>query len=114
MIIQTGFAQGDNFGMLGQFAKRRAQIRWRFAGIRRMPADDCKDIGELLRQLDCATAAFEIGPDADDFHDARCAGSGDCLGQFFCKIRIIQVRVGIEESGRHKSVEFVHLSSGID
>ena len=66
--------------------------------MRRMPARDGEDVGKLLREPDRAPAAVEVGPNADDFRNARCPGSGNYLRQFFRKVRIIQVRVGIEES----------------
>ena len=47
-----------------------------------VPADNCKDGGELFRQLNCAFAAFEIGPDAEDFRYTGRFGTLENLSQF--------------------------------
>ena len=101
MIIQAGFPQSHDLGLLRQFPQRRTEMSGCFHRVGRMPADNGKDVRKLFGQFNGALAAFEIGPDADDFGDARKPSSGDHFGQFLGELRIIQMRVRIVERRRH-------------
>ncbi len=67
MIIQAGFADGDDFGMFGKFAQGRAQIGRRFHRLGRMPADGGKNIRKFFSKADGAFAAVEARADGNDF-----------------------------------------------
>ena len=97
MIIQAGFADGDDFGMPGEFAQRGAQIIGGFGGFGGMPANDGKDAGKFFRERHRATAALEARADGNDSCNTGCLGAGDDVVQIRGVIGIIQVRVRVEE-----------------
>ena len=57
VIVQTRFADGDDFWMSCKFAQGGAQIARRFFRLGRMPADDGKDVWKFFSEADCAFAA---------------------------------------------------------
>ena len=67
MIIQSSFADRDDFWVPCQFGQLRANIRRRVKNIGRMSANAGENHGKFLGNLDRAAAALQVGSNRDDF-----------------------------------------------
>jgi hypothetical protein len=52
IVVETGFADGDDLGMFGEFVERGTDVLRRFVRIGRMPARDGIDAIVLLGEFD--------------------------------------------------------------
>ena len=67
VIVQTRFADGDDFGMSGKFAQGRSQIVRRFFRFGRMPANGGINAWKFFGKPDGAFAAVKARADGNDF-----------------------------------------------
>src|ERR1035437_582376 len=66
-IIESGLADGDDFGMPSEFAQGRAEVVQRGQRVRGMPADGGVKARIFFGELDRAFAAGKRGSDGNDF-----------------------------------------------
>ena len=99
MIIQTRFADGDDFGMPGKFAQGGADIFRRSQRFGGMPADNGIDTRKFFSKVDGAFTTGETGPDGNDFCDASGLRARNNFRQIRRVVGIIQMRVRVEEEG---------------
>src|SRR5436190_1237801 len=104
MIVQPGFAQANDLGMLRQLAQGRAEIGRCLIHFGRMPANHGIDVGESFRKLKRAPAALEIGANADNPGYSGVVRPTENLRQLLSEIRIIKVRVSIVESWHSRAL----------
>src|SRR4051794_23661906 len=76
-VIKAGLTDGDDFFVRGEFVEFVGNFGGGGGDIRRMPSDGGEDIRELLRDFDCAAAAFQSGADGNDARDAGAFGTFD-------------------------------------
>jgi len=102
IAINTGFTDGDDFGVSGERGEIIADVIGGFGGVVWMPTDGGEDFWILLGDGDATTAAFEVGADGDDSSNASLFGAIEKLGEIVLELGKVQVRVGIvEDRGRH-------------
>ena len=58
-VIEAAFADGDDFGMVGEGAEFVREFSGRFGDVGRVPSDGGVDGGELFGDLHAAQAAFK-------------------------------------------------------
>ena len=103
VVIQARFANGDDFGMLRQFAQRRADILRGFQNMVWMNADGRIDIGEFLRNLNGEPAGGQISADGDYFGDPIVMRAPDDLREVRLEIGKPEVRVSVVKNRHAKS-----------
>src|SRR3954468_15945887 len=100
MVVQPGFAQANDLGMLRQLPQGRSKISGCLIRFTRMPADDRIHVGKPFRKLNRAPAALEVGANADNLGYPGIVRPRDNLRQLLGEIRIIKMRVSIVKT-RH-------------
>ena len=103
MIIQPRLADRDDPRTLRQLAQRRDHILARLLSVVGMNADDREDVRIFFRQLDRAPAAFDRGADRDDAGDAGFGRAREDVVEISCEIRVIEVRVSIDQHRETKA-----------
>jgi hypothetical protein len=58
IVVEAGFADGDDLGILSEFAERGTDVLRRLIGVGRMPARDGVDALVLLGEFDRPSTAF--------------------------------------------------------
>jgi len=99
MIIETGLADGGDFRMLGELAKRGDPILRGFHGGGGVDADDRVDLRIAIRQRDGAGASLHGGPNAVEAGDAGRRSAFKDAGKVVGEFGKIEMGVGIGEQG---------------
>ena len=100
VVIEAGFADGDEFRM----PRERYQLvngdKRFFGGAHRVGACGVEDAG--IGFCDGADAGFVAEPcaDGDDAGDARSTGAGQDIGQFAVEIGEVEMAVAVGDLGR--------------
>ena len=103
MIVQPGLANGGDPRTFRQLAQRRDDIVARLFGVVGMNADDGKNVRIFLRQLDRAPAALDRSADREDPRYARFGGAREDVVKIGCEVRVIEVRVGVDQHRQTKA-----------
>ncbi len=100
-VIEAAFADGHDFGMVGEGAEFVGQFGRRFGDVGGVPANGGEDVGKTFGDLHGFEAAFEGCADGDDAGDPRGLGACDELVGFAGEVRKIEVRVCVEKFWCH-------------
>ena len=98
IVVQPGLAQRNNLGMFGKLAKRRSQILRSFMRMRWMPTGNGVNAVVLLGKFDRPGTAFEVRANGNHFDNARRLRPLEALREVAGKVRVIQMRVRVEEN----------------
>ena len=96
MKIQAGFAQADNFRMLGQLDQAlRRDLRF-ITGVMRVNADGAKDVLKLLGNGQDGVKLGDTGANGDHMADTGVGGTGHDVVHFAFEVGEVQVTVAID------------------
>ena len=97
VVIQTRLADGDDLGMLRQFAQRGAEIFGSLDRIGGMPANDGPHTRPAFSNLNRPATAVQVNPHRDEPRHPRRLRAGDNSLKVTSELGIIQVRMSVVE-----------------
>ena len=100
IVIQSGFANGDDFWVTRQFAKARAHIFRRVQNVVRMPAYRRINVRKGLSNFNRPPTRNKVGADGYDFRDAGVRRALNDVGEVRLEIRETEMSMCIvKQSG---------------
>ncbi len=105
IAIEPRFADRHTLRVLGQFQNDLPVARLRFRNMIGLNANGTAEEGIAFGKFDISPARCGIGADGDDQLQSRRRRSGDHIGQVACELRIIEMRVCVDQ-GIGKTLAF--------
>lgn len=100
-VVEAGFAEGDDFGVVEVGGDEAFEVVARFVDVAGMDAEAAEDFGVGLSEGEVFELIGFVGGKGDDAVDAGFFGTGDDLGDFFGGVSVgAEVTMGVGDHSK--------------